>query len=143
MLGFVPTLLCRGVRELELCTPICNHCNSSVEVPLWKVLGRHSENPSVWRRERRAVARTSKHILVFEFGSLFLSTLYSYILHCYYCSYAYMLDIVCVLTLVFNQESYWSTSTHNLKELWGEVPEPFKGNSDSLLITRCMLAFNF
>ena len=33
-----------------------------------------------------------------------LSTLY--ILHCYYCSYIYMLDIVCVHTLVFNQESY-------------------------------------
>jgi len=25
-----------------------------------------------------------------------------------------MLDIVCVLTLVFNQESYWSTSTLSL-----------------------------
>jgi len=63
------------------------------------------------------VARTSKHILVFAFRSLYLSTLYSYILYYYYCSYLYMLDIVCVLKLVFNQESYQSTSTFSLKEL--------------------------
>jgi len=143
VLGFVPILLCRGVRELELCTTYLYYCNSLLEV-LWKVLGGYSENPSVWRRGRRVVARTSKCIFVFAFGSLCLSTLYSlYILHCYYCSYLYMLDIVCVLKLVFNQESYWNTSTHNLEKSWGEVPEPFTENSTSLLVINCALAFNF
>jgi len=33
----------------------------------------------------------------------------------------FMLDIVCVLTLVLNQESYWSTSTLSLEKSWGEV----------------------
>ena len=98
--------------------------NSSVEVPLWKVLGGHSGNPSVWKRGCRALARTSKHILVFAFGSLYISTFYSlYILHCYSCLYLYMLDIACVFTLVLNQEGYWSISNHNLEESWGEIPE--------------------
>ena len=129
---------CVEVWELELCTPRFVSCNSSVEIPLWKVLSGYSENPSVWRRGRRAVAQISKHILVFAFGSLYLLTLYSYILYRYYCSYLYMFDIVCVLTLVFNQESYWSTSSPSLEESWGEVLKLFMGNLASLLVTHCM-----
>ena len=81
-------------------------CNSSMEVPLWKIF--------LWIVE----------ILLCEGGDieqwheprniswclrldLSLSTLYSlYILHCYSYSFLYMLDIACVLTLVFNQEGY-------------------------------------
>jgi len=36
-----------------------------------------------------------------------------------------MLDIVCVTKLVLNQESVYSTSTLNLEESRGVVPEPF------------------
>jgi len=46
-----------------------------------------SWNPSVWRRGRRAVAQTSKHIVLFVFGSFTLNSLY--ILHFFYCSYSY------------------------------------------------------
>ena len=38
----------------------------------------------------------------------------------------------CVLTFVFNQESYSSASTLSLEESWGESSEPFTGNSFSL-----------
>ena len=139
MLGFVPFLLCRGVRVGVVYSQFVSF-NFSMEVPLWKILGGHSENPSVWRLGCRAMTRTSKHIIVFAFGSLYLLTLYSlYILHYYYFSYLYMLDIVCVLTLVFNQESYWRFSTHNLEESWGDVLESFTRNSDSLLIIHCVL----
>ena len=46
--GFVPSLLCRGdcVRERCCVLPVLS-CNSSVEVPLWKVLYGHSKNSSV------------------------------------------------------------------------------------------------
>ena len=33
MLSFVPTFLCRGVSELELCTPVC-----IVVIPQWRSL---------------------------------------------------------------------------------------------------------
>jgi len=98
-----------------------------------------SRNSSVWRRGCRAVAQTLKHIFVFAFGSLY----FLYILYCYYYSYPYMLDIICVLILAFNQESYRSTSTHNLEESWGKVLEPFTGNSDSILIIHCVLVKSF
>ena len=53
------------------------------------------------RRGRRAVARALKHITVFAFDlfSLFISCIASL-------DYIHMLDIVCVPTLVFNQESF-------------------------------------
>ena len=98
-------LLCRGLclRE-KLSIPVLS-CNSSMEVPLWKVLCGHSENSSVWRRGCRAVVQTSKHILVFALDLFSLSL--SYILH-YFTLYIfiYMLDIVRVPTLVFNQVSF-------------------------------------
>ena len=41
---------------------------------MWEVLcGRYSGNPSVRRRGRRAVARTSKHILLFAIDPLSLT----------------------------------------------------------------------
>ena len=62
-----------------------------------------------------------------------------------YCSYLHMLDIICVLTFIFNQESYWSTSTLSLEESLGEVLEPFTENSTSLFgYTLCgsVIVFN-
>jgi len=57
VLGLVPTsyveVLC--LRD-KLCTPSVEF-NSSVEVPLWKVLCGQSENLSVRRRGRRAVLK--------------------------------------------------------------------------------------
>jgi len=50
----------------------------------------------------------------------------SHIVHVFTCL------ILFVLTLVFNQERYSSTSTLNLEESWGDSPEPFTGNSASL-----------
>ena len=74
----VPYLLCRGCvcwRE-ELCTPSLYYPNPQWRFPVWEVLcGQYSENPSVWRRGRRAVTRTSKHILVFAFDPLSLNFL--------------------------------------------------------------------
>ena len=54
-----------------------------------------------------------------------------------------MLDIICVLKFVFIQKSYWSSLTQNLEKLWGVVLELFTENSDSLLITLCVLAISF
>ena len=51
-----------------------------------------------------------------------------------------MLDIGYVLTLVFNQERYSSTSTLNLEESLGESPGPFTENSASLFdYTLCVV----
>jgi len=52
------------------------------------------------------VARTSKHILIFAFGflSLYLSLLYLASLLLVHI--IYMLGIICVPTLVLNQESF-------------------------------------
>ena len=80
-------------------------CNFSVEVPLWKVLCRHSENPSVWRQGYRAVAQTSKHILLFAFDPLslnFISLISCIVL---YCTYSYT-RYSCVPIFVLNQESF-------------------------------------
>jgi len=96
-----------------------------------------SENPLLrWRRGRRASGSNLETILLCLRLLISLSThlcLYltcSYCLHLYmpdinfclidihawdcliscmlsYCSYLHMFDIVCVLTFVFNQESYW------------------------------------
>ena len=117
MLGLVPLLFCRGMRVGVLLVLL-------VVIPRWRSLcGRSlvdSCNPSIWRQGRRAVAWTSKHILVFAYGSFSLNlSLFNCII--FYCSYVYMLNIVYVFTLVFNQESYWSTSTLNLEESWGEI----------------------
>ena len=63
----------------------------------------------------------------------------------------YMLDIVFVLTLVYNQESYSSTSTLSLEESWGESTEYFTENSASLfdytlcvsvIVLVCIISFN-
>ena len=91
--------------ERELCTPKFVITNFSVEVPC---VGSHvwmySENPSVRRRGRRAMARTSKHIPVFVFdplNSISLISCITYIIHI-----SYMLGIICVPILVLYQESF-------------------------------------
>ena len=97
-------------------------CNSSVEVPFWKVMCEHSENSSVWRRGRRAAARTSKHISVFAFDLLF-SLLY--ILHCLTLLILYTCLILVVCPhLYWNKRASKSISTLNLEETWGEILEP-------------------
>ena len=71
---------------------------------MWEVLcGHYSGNPSVRRRGRRAVAQTSKHILLFVIDplsiilSLSLSLSLSYTLHYFILFiHTYMLGIVCV-----------------------------------------------
>ena len=86
---------------LALCLPFCVEVwvvysrfvsyNSSVKVSLWKVFGGHNRNLSVWRRGQRAVAQTSKHIILFVFGSLNSQLLYFTLLlllisiHAWYC----------------------------------------------------------
>ena len=126
-------------REWSCVLPVLS-CNSSVEVPLWKVLCGHSENSSVGRRGRKAVARTSKHILMFAFDPLPLNFLFiSYIaLHCSYsytCLVLFVCPHLCSIKRAFN-----STSTLCLEESRGVVSESFTGNSGSLLVTHSMLA---
>ena len=86
-LSFISSLLCARLyafplvqrclylRERSFVLPVLS-CNFSVKIPLWKVLCGYSENPSVWKRGRKAVARTSKHILVFMFDFLSLNSLF-------------------------------------------------------------------
>jgi len=113
--GLVPYLLCWGgcVGERS-----CVLLILYLQIPRWRfpmleVLCGHIENPSMWRRECRAVARTSKHIVLFAFDplslnsfslSLSLSLLYLTLIHIVHITY--MLDIVCVPILVLNQESF-------------------------------------
>jgi len=64
---------------------------------VWEALcGRYSENPSVLRRGRRAVARTSKHIFVFAIDPLSLHFLYLYLALIHIAHIIYMLGIICV-----------------------------------------------
>jgi len=72
--------------------------------------------------------------------SLSLSHLCLYILHVYivliftcliYLCLLYAW-VVCLLTLVFNQERNSGTWTLNLEESWGDSPKPFIGNSATL-----------
>ena len=102
--GFVLSLLCRGDCFVhKFCT---FSCVEDWLVSFVKFLSGYSRNPS--RGEGGDVefgTQTLKHILVFAFGYLSLnSTLFisriAIIVH------LFMLDIVCVLTLVLNQESY-------------------------------------
>ena len=128
------SLLCRGDCVWERsCELQVLSCNSSVEVSLWKVMCGHCEKPSVWRRGRRAVALTSKHYLVFAFGSFF-STL-SYIL----CFFTLLILYICLVLFVWphlcsTKRAFNSSSTLSLEESSGVVPEPFTENSGSLLV---------
>ena len=137
MLGLVPSSYVKVcIERVELCAPVLSY-NFSMEVPSWKVLCGYNGNSSVWRRGRRAVARTSRHITVFAFDlfSLF------YILHCLtlFMSYTCLVLFVCP-QLYWTKKASNSTSTLNLEKSWGVVPEPFTGNSDSLLVTLCVFA---
>ena len=138
VLDFLPSLLCRGVRVGVVYSQFIS-CNSSVEVfcerslvDIVKILLSEGGDVEQWLEPQNI--SLCLWLVIF----LYLSTL-SYILRCHYCSYIYILDIVCVLTLVFDQEIYWSNSTLSLEESWEEVLEPFTGNSTSLLIIHCVL----
>ena len=84
--------------------------------------------------------------------ALSISHLCLYLAYLHYL-YLYMLDISCatllyawdcLLTLVFNQESHSGTSTLNLEESYGDSPEPFTGNSATLLCyTLCVFVIVF
>jgi len=126
---------------------------------------RYSENPLYWsRREHRAsVLEPRNKSPVFAFAqfsfSLSLSCLYLAYAYCSYLLYAWsilwLIDIhawVCVLTLIFNQESHSDTSTLNLEESWGDSTESFTGNlvtllyytlCVSLIVLVCIISFNF
>jgi len=129
------------LRERSCILPVLS-CNSSVEVPLWKVLCGHSGNPSVWKRGRRVVVRTSKHIPVFVFD-LFTFSLF-YIFHCLtlFISYTCLVLFVCP-HLCWTKRASNRTSTLNLEESRGVVPEPFTENSGSLLVAHSVLAIKF
>ena len=89
-------------------------------------------------------ARTSKHIFMLAFDPLSLNSISLHIFHCFTLFiFIYMLDIVCVPTLMCNQESFYSTSTLNLEEPQGVVSKPFTGNSGSFLVTHCVFAIKF
>jgi len=73
---------------------------------MWEVLcGRYSENSSMCRQGRRAVARISKHIFVFAIDplSLTLSLLYLALIHIAHIIYVWY--YLCA-SLVLNQESF-------------------------------------
>ena len=78
---FVPSLLCRGVRVRVVYFLFVNGI-----IPWWRSLcGRSladSWNPSVSRRGRIAMARTSKHILMFAIDYLPLSQLSQLLISC-------------------------------------------------------------
>jgi len=142
------SLLCRGDCVLALCLSLLSRgdcvwerssviqvqsCNFSVEVPLWKVLCEHSKNPSVQRRGRRVVARTSKHILLFTFDPLSLNSISLISCITLYCIYSYARYSLCVCShLCWTKRASYSTSTLNLEECWGDSPEPFTSNLATL-----------
>ena len=84
---------------------------------------------------RRAVSRTMKHFPMFAFDPFSLNSLSLYLALLFIAHIIYMLDIICVPTLVFNRESFYSTSTLSLEESRGVVLEPLTENSGSLLVT--------
>ena len=94
--GFVPSLFCRGDCVWEKsCVLLVLNCNSSVEVPLWKVLCRHSENSSVWRWDVEQWLEPRNYLGVCIWSTthqlyLFLYLALLYIVH------IQMLDIICV-----------------------------------------------
>jgi len=110
----VPYLLCRGCIcwRVELCTLSCIYPNLQWRFPVWEVLcGRYIENPSVWRRGRRAVARTSKYIFLFAIDPLSLNSLSLIYLALHLIHILYMLGIVCVPHLCWTKRASYSTST--------------------------------
>ena len=108
--GFVSSLLCRGDSIWERsCVLLVLNYNSSVEVPLWKVMCEHNWNPSVWRRgvDQWLEPRNISFCLRLDLFSQLSLSLSHYILHRYYLLvFIYIFDIVCLLTLVLNQESF-------------------------------------
>ena len=145
--GLVPCLLCRGcccLRE-EYCAPSLYYPNPQRRFPVWEVLcGCIIGNPSMWRRGRRAVARTSKYIFVFAFDPLSLnslSLLYLALIHIAHILYAWY--CLCA-SLVLNQEIFIFLNSY-LEEFRGDSPEPFTGNSATLFgYTKCVaISFSF
>ena len=92
-------------------------------------------------------AQTSKHISVFAFDplSLTLSLSLTLCLASFHIAHIiYMLGIVCVCAiLVLNQESFIEHLNSYSEEFRGDSPEPFAGNSATLIgYTKCV-AINF
>ena len=122
----MPFLLYRGVRVRVVYFWFVS-CNFLVGVLLWKILSGYLKSFCMKAGTWSSSSNLETYPCVCVWLSTSLSTLYSYILHCYSCSYLFILDIVYIFILVFNQESYWSTSTLSLEESRGEVLEPFTG----------------
>ena len=140
--GLVPCLLCWGcicLRE-ELCTPSCIYPNPQWRFPVWEVLcGRYCRNPSVWRRGRRAVAQTSKHISVFVIDPLSLNSLSFISCIDSYFSYLICLVLFVCLTCVEPRELYIAPQLlfkRNLEEI---VQSPSPGIRLRSLVTLIVL----
>ena len=103
MLDFVPTLLCRDVRVgvvyslFEVVIPRWRSLCGRSLVDIVEILLCEGGDVEQWLEPRNISLRL---YLIF-----YLSTLNSYILH-RIITYIHKLDIVCIPTLVFNQDSY-------------------------------------
>ena len=136
---------CIRLRE-ELCTPgYCIAPNPHwrflcVGSPVWT-----SGNPSVWRRGRRAVVRTSKHIrmLAIDPFSLTLSLLLCALHHFILLIHIIWLACLCVPHLCLTTRASYSASTliqRNQEEL---VQNPSPGIRLHSLVTLSVLLFSF
>ena len=108
-----PCLLCRAciwLRE-ELCTPKLYYPNPQWRFPVWEVLcGRYSENPSVWRRGRRAECSNLEIYLCVGVWSTISNSL-SYIVHWLILFISYTCLVCLCAILVLTQRASYSTST--------------------------------
>jgi len=94
-----------------------------------------------WNVEQWLEPRNISCCLCLIYYILTLSLLYLVLL---YIAYIHLLDIFCVCShLCWTKRASYGTSTLNLEKSRGEVPEPFTGNSGSLLVTRSVLQLSF
>ena len=115
---------------------------SRVVIPRWRSLcgdavWKCSKNLSVWRRERRVVARILKHILLLAIDPLSLNSLsLSLIVHCFILSISFIcLDLIVCLTCVKPKEFYITPQLL----FRGDSPESVTGNSATLYgYTKCV-----
>ena len=88
-------------------------------------------------------ARTSKHIRVLAIDPLSLNSLSTTLCIYSYCHIIYMLVLFVCASLVFNHESFIKHLNSYSEESRGVSPEPFTGNSATLLVTLSVLPFKF
>ena len=115
------------VEVYELCAILlCKRLN-----PLWSCLVERVEILLDEGGNVELGTRNLKHILLLSLIScIALIAL----------THTHMLDIVIMHTFVLNQESYWSTSTLNWEESWGEVLGPSSGIRLHVLNIYCVFS---